>query len=224
MSIFSSFWTFADLLLAVAPVVLAIYAAPATRDALLRGGARRWAVAGTLLLVWLLFLPNTAYLLTEWRHYDNRVTANPDYSLIFHGRGYSPDATTGFTLLTGFYALYTGAGLATLWAAILPLDRQAIGLLRPRAQTGARGAIFLLCAIGVYMGFVVKLNSWQILTWRTVASLGHGLVRLVVFPTLAIPVLAGAAFLWASYAAFTVALRGWRDQKAAPRGGRGQGG
>ena len=121
----------------------------------------------------------------------------------------SENAAPGFAVLTLFYLVYTGAGLVTLWLAVLPLDRQAIGLLGARAQTVARAAIFLLCALGVYMGFVLKLNSWQILTATTLVCLGRGLATLFAYPLLWTLIVAGAGVLWVSYAVFVRSLRGW---------------
>ena len=77
-------WLSTDLALAFVPVALAFGIAHGLRRDILRRDilrrdilrrdiltARRirWELWLPLLLVWLLFLPNTCYLLTEWRHY-----------------------------------------------------------------------------------------------------------------------------------------------------------
>ncbi len=69
--------------------------------------------------VWLVFLPNSCYLLTEWRHYLDTLTQSPLFAEAHH----SGDGRLDFFLITGFYLLYSGAGLLAFFLAVWPLDR-----------------------------------------------------------------------------------------------------
>jgi len=79
-------WLFGNLTLAVIPILIA--------NALRRGVERdlstrsrpRWWVWGPVAFVWLLFFPNTAYLLTEWRHYLATVALSPRYAPVVRNR------------------------------------------------------------------------------------------------------------------------------------------
>ena len=74
-----------NLFLAVLPVVLAFVIARGARRDRQATGHVRWGLWAPLAFVWLLFLPNSCYLLTEWRHYLDTLTQSPLFAQAHHG-------------------------------------------------------------------------------------------------------------------------------------------
>jgi uncharacterized membrane protein len=196
-----------NLFLAVIPVVLAFaIARGARRD--MQGGRIRWGLWLPLGLVWLAFLPNSCYLLTEWRHYLETLTQ----SALFTQARQSRDGRLDFFVVTAFYLIYSGVGLLAFFLALWPLDR----LTRRRlgwAGAALRPLIFPLCALGVYLGLMSgRFNSWDLVHPHRLAGLlattGAALHR----PALLGLVLAFGAILWLFYAAFDIWMDGlaWR--------------
>jgi uncharacterized membrane protein len=154
-----------DFLFSDTPWNLFLAIIPVVAGYLLRGGVERWTLVVPrrvpwpvwlpLFLVWFLFLPNTVYLLTEWRHYfwDVRIPVmyelrNP-HSLLVIG---------GWTL---YFVLYSGAGVLTFTLGIRPVRAllRRLGVARwPLAVP-----FFLLNALGVYLGLIPQWNSWDVL-------------------------------------------------------------
>jgi uncharacterized membrane protein len=115
-----------------------------------------WFVWLPIGLCWLAFLPNACYLITEWRHF------------LFQGLPYAFETYAGrdtkiFLAKDGlFFLLYSLTGCLCFALAIRPVER----LLR---QAGGRpllwaAPLFSLISLGVYLGLVIRLNSWHIVT------------------------------------------------------------
>ena len=147
-----------NLFLALIPVGLAFFIARGLRGQKRSGGPISWALWAGLLLVWLVFLPNTCYLLTEWRHYLDSLSSSP----IYFQAEVSRQSFIDFLLMTGFYILYTSCGLLTFFLAVWPLDRLARHRLGPWIWP-CQALIFALCALGVYLGLLPRFNSWDLL-------------------------------------------------------------
>jgi uncharacterized membrane protein len=146
-----------NLFLAAIPVVLALIVARGVREDVRRDNRVRWWLWAPVLLVWLLFLPNTCYLLTEWRHYLQDLTTS---RISFYATR-SRDALVSLLVSTGFYIVYSGAGLLSFFLAIWPLERLA------RARIGkllawAKPLGFFLCSLGVYLGLISRFNTWDL--------------------------------------------------------------
>lgn len=193
--------------LAFAPVALGLVVAAA-----LGGGKRkpgRVALAMFVGVVWLAFLPNTCYLLTEWRH------------LLLSGR-WSQMTDSGaddrVALLSAarwalFYAAYSGIGMVCLILAVRPVDmalklrgfwRGLLGLL-----------LFAAMSVGVYLGLIERYNSWD-LAMRPV-QIGHTIKHAVTNPRLAISMGVLTVALWLFYWAadiWSVGLRAALGKKA----------
>ena len=109
---------------------------------------RQWILLMLLSGVWLLFLPNSPYILTDLIHLKGRGLSGKDIHLLY-------DAILIFTfalngLLTGFVSLY--------WV------HQVLDQLFPRRVSWLLVAgILVLTGYGVYLGRVVRWNSWDIL-------------------------------------------------------------
>ncbi len=101
-----------------------------------------WLIPG--LLLWILFLPNAPYLLTDYIHLapDSHVPLWYDFLLL--------GAFSVSGLLLGFGSVYLV---------------QVIVASRAGALAGwlVTGAAFALCAVGIYVGRVLRLNSWDAL-------------------------------------------------------------
>ena len=128
-----------NLILAWVPLVLALV----IYDAYRRGSTLlRLAPA---LVLWLLFLPNAPYIVTDFVHLD----ANTRASLWLDGIELSAFAWTG--MLLGFVSLY-------LVHAVL---RNRLG--EPAGWLAVL-SVLALASVGVYLGRVKRWNSWDMLT------------------------------------------------------------
>ena len=197
-----------NLFLALVPVVLAFVIARGVRHERQHHRPLRWGLWPPLAVLWLIFLPNSCYLLTEWRHYLETLTRSPIYAEAQKGG----DARFDFFVITGFYFFYSGAGLLAFFLAVWPLDR----LTRPRlGRVGAvlRPVIFPLCALGVYLGLMQgRFNSWDLVNGRRLTALLSTTSHVFQRPHLLLVILVFSAVLWLLYALFDIWMDGlaWR--------------
>ena len=141
--------------------------------------------------IWLAFLPNTCYLVTEWRHFlfDNHYTMLRDA------------AETNRVLMLSvakqglFFLFYSGIGVLCYALSIRPLDR----LLQKAGFRSWPWAVpfFFLTSLGVYLGLIVRLNSWDIAT-RPLYVLQVA-VQAVLNPLLLKTIIGFAFLLWLLY-------------------------
>lgn len=157
-----------------------------------------------LAAVWLAFLPNTCYLLTEWRHllFDDRWA-----ELLRAG-----DTDRSAMLATARWALlflaYSGIGVLLFALSIRPVERslRASGI----NATLLAPPFFFLISLGVYLGLIVRLNSWDMIqrpaaVWNSAAdalTTAAPLQAIVVF----------AVVLWILYEAVDLWLDGVADR------------
>jgi len=144
-----------NLLLAVIPVVLAYLLAWLLRKRLKPVGVLLLALP--LGIAWLGFLPNTCYLLTEWRHllFDSRWEPLLDAG---HHSRIAMYHTAKWAL---FFLLYSGVGVFTFVLGVRPMEHW----LRSTGQKPYFYApfFFFLVSLGVYLGLVLRLNTWDLL-------------------------------------------------------------
>src|SRR2546423_5846498 len=165
-----------NLFLAAIPVGLAYFVAWGLRR---RGKQRNLPLALCIPLgvVWLAFLPNTCYLLTEWRHllFDARWAA-----LLQAG-----DTDRSAMLSTAKWSVlflgYSSVGVLLFTLAIRPMERW----LRSAGQNPLFFAplFFPLISLGVYLGLIVRLNSWDLIqrpgfVWEAVDDAVTNLTKL----------------------------------------------
>jgi uncharacterized membrane protein len=175
-------WMAWNLILAAIPALLApvVFRHRGPRTA-------RWWIGAVVVL---LFLPNAPYVVTDLVHLrGDVVAAGSDLAVV---AGVLP-VYAGF-ILAGF-----GAYTIALSEAGQYLEAAGLGRWRPRAEV----AVHLVCAVGVVLGRVARLNSWEpvtepagtfervvlTLSWRwapvavvatfVVVWAGHALVRTV---------------------------------------------
>jgi uncharacterized membrane protein len=147
-----------------------------------RGERNNWqtfALAG----LWILFLPNAPYIFTDLIHLNTRIQSHywVDLSLILMA------AFTGFLL--GFLSLYLMQfTVAHRWG-------QMAGWAFTAAATGLSG-------FGIYLGRILRWNSWDALVHpvRLTGSVGHWAAHPLANPGtgLAFPLLFGI-FLFLGY-------------------------
>jgi uncharacterized membrane protein len=170
--------------------------------------------AGTIVLgvLWLLFLPNTTYLVTQWRHFlfDEPFT-------YWRSGGQANRPAMFMTAVAGtLYVGYTLLGVLTFTLALRPVERlfRARGLrLFPLAPI-----LFFLVSLGVYIGLMDRLNSWDVVDPRRVLE---RCVRAVSHPLALLGITAFAVFHWIAYLPVGYALDGyaaaWRRLRASRR-------
>ena len=216
----SMLWITGNLFLASVPVALAFGIARGLRRDAAASRPLRWAMWLPLLAVWLLFLPNTCYLLTEWRHYLCDIHDRGWYYPVY-GRGqYPPAATFSLLSLTAFYLAYTGAGLAAFFLALWPLHRLARQRWG-RAAGPARAAVCLLCSLGVFLGLVSRFNSWDVARPALAQAVLSTALQTLMRPLLLGSVCVFGAILWLLYALFEIGMDGLavrRSYRPVPRG------
>ena len=135
-------WMTVNLLLAALPFVLALVLFVPGRPKTVAW----WLGLGTFVV----FLPNAPYVLTDVIHLSGQIRR------------------TGSTLHTGMlvfeYAAFIAVGLALYGGCLFLLRRrlQADGLERWRWP--AELALHGLCSVGIFLGRVLRLNSWDVVT------------------------------------------------------------
>lgn len=144
-----------NLFLAGVAVGLALAIPPLARRHAQRGDALLSPALAALVTLWLLFLPNTCYLFTELRHLFEAIDER-DLWTRAHGDG---GAKTQLALGLLVSATYVGAGALSFGAAIRPVRALA-------EQRGIRTGrwmplFFVVLALGVYLGLVLRFNSWD---------------------------------------------------------------
>jgi uncharacterized membrane protein len=134
-------WMGWNLLLAAIPLLLALV--------LFRPARRRGALWWLGAVVFVAFLPNAAYVLTDAVHLaqDFRVQR--------------PSILVG--AIIPLYCAYFLAGLACYSIALTRLRRYLIAAGQTRVALAAEVALHLLVAMGIFLGRVDRLNSWDIL-------------------------------------------------------------
>jgi len=175
-------WMGWNLLLAVVPLVLAL--------GLFQPGRRRrlWWWAGMLVFVG--FLPNAAYVITDAVHIaqDAKQAGRP--SVVFGA-------------VLPLYAVYFAAGLACYAGALVQLRRYLVAERKGGLALPVEVSLHLLVAVGVFLGRVDRLNSWDVLArpMAVAGSVGHLAQTRPLTIVLAIVLVVGtakAATVWAA--------------------------
>ena len=153
-------------------------------------------------VLWLLFLPNAPYILTDFIH----LTVGRRTPLWFDGAELSAFSWTG--VLLGFVSLYL----------IHAVVRHRFGV--PGGWAVALGALTLTSA-GVYLGRFLRWNSWDLLVrpGRRLAEVAPRLTDPAALTRAGAATLLLSAFLVATYAAF-YALVGLRLELRPERSSR----
>ena len=127
-------------LLALVPLGLAVV--------LFRDGARTTRVWWAGLVAWVLFLPNAPYVLTDSVHLldDIRTSSNMH---VYFGL---------FPVYGAFFVVGFGSYVASLRLAHRFVVARGLG----GSWYAFELALHALCAVGIYLGRFVRLNSWDV--------------------------------------------------------------
>jgi uncharacterized membrane protein len=158
-----------------------------------RGPSRRmaWLVWLPLGIIWFIFLPNTCYLLTEWRHFlfDEPYHLMREMARAQHDRMLLV-ARYGFLFL-----LYSGFGMLCFALAVRPIDR----LVRTAVSRSGIFAVpfYFLVSLGVYMGLNLRLNSWDVV--RRPVRVLHVAQHALTSPLIMKTIIVFGGLLWIAY-------------------------
>lgn len=140
------------------------------------------ALAGLLLVIWLLFFPNAPYVLTDFIH--------------LHGNGPSPlwyDAL----MLSSFAWTALMLGFASLYLVHM--------IIEPRAGAAIGWVVVVsvlgLASFGVYLGRFARFNSWDVLTQPhlVLSVIRQEIDSPLHDPKMVVALLALTAFLFVGY-------------------------
>lgn len=155
-------------------------------------------------LAWLAFLPNTAYLLTQWRHYLFSV----DQQNLVLQSTFNKTAFINLMAISMFYIAYSGFGVLTFALSIRPVERIA----RSAGATTWFWALpfFIALSLGVYLGLILRFNSWDLVqrpadVWARIAELGGR-------PLLGLFIIGFGVFLWALYESVDIWVDGLSER------------
>jgi len=205
--------TLYDIGLAFIPVLLGYAVGEVGRVVTARRSLVLWGCLALLCALWLAFMPNTCYLITEWRHFLDHVDSRNLYQRSKTDRGLLFD----INLWVLFYLFFSGAGVLAFTLAIRPVER----LLRQWRLPFLLLAPFLFASLslGVYLGLIKRFNSWDLLAhpgaiWKVVAAVPQR-------PMLVTSILIFALLLWALYEAMDIWVDGVVERTKRLRMGRG---
>ncbi len=124
------------------------------------GGSRDWRMELVLFAIWLLFLPNAPYIVTDFVHPINALAAGR-----FEG------------LLLGTLATGGAAVLGLYWyvRALRYFDETLDGRGASEGlRASACGGVVMLSALGIWLGRLLRFNTWDVLTqpWTIVRDSG----------------------------------------------------
>jgi uncharacterized membrane protein len=194
-------WILWNLFLAAIPVALGAAAAALGRAWRRRRDGWLWLLLGPVLFLWLIFLPNSCYLFTELRHFLEEIDRQ---DLWFRAQD-DPMAKLELALRAMVGFVYVTAGALTFGLAIRPVRKLAeeIGI-----RTGPWSPVFfILMALGVYLGLVVRFNSWDLFS-------RPGEVLQTAFsvtdrPRVTFAIVVFGFFLWAVYEVIDIWIDGF---------------
>lgn len=120
-------------------------------------GGRRTLSLSLLGIIWMAFLPNSCYLMTEWRHF----LFNPHFQAVREATNPNDFSVLRVGKQVAFFLAYSGFGMLCFVLAIRPINR----LLHDRGFRPAwlAAPFYVAVSLGVYLGLILRLNSWDLL-------------------------------------------------------------
>jgi uncharacterized membrane protein len=201
----SARWIAWNIFLALVPVALAYGIAAFSHQA--RRYKIAWLALAPLVTLWFIFLPNSCYLFTEPVHLLEAV----EQSSLWPRARHDSEAALQLGLWTGVSLCYVAVG-ALSFALAIRLVRATCEQADMAVSRWA-ALFFFLQAIGVYLGRIVRYNSWDLLTRPTTVL--ETAVSLVNRPILLSGLALFGLFLWLAYVVADVwidgALLRWRQ-------------
>lgn len=112
--------------------------------------------------VWLLFLPNAPYLLTEFVHLTPRHA--PSQRLLLVVGGWSPQLAVPIWFDVVMLIIYAWTGLMLGLVAVRSVQTVVADWLGRRWAAPFAAIVCVLCAFGVTLGRFERWNSWDLFT------------------------------------------------------------
>jgi uncharacterized membrane protein len=137
----NSVWMVWNTMLAWVPAILAFGLFTLGRD------ARRGAVWWTGAVLFVLFLPNAPYVVTDLVHLSGDVTRAGDGPVV--------------TTVLPVYAALIGSGFLAYYASLSQLRRYLAHRGLGRYRTPVTLGLHLVVAVGIFLGRWSRLNSWE---------------------------------------------------------------
>ena len=132
-----------NLFLALIPLALSLY--------LFRSEIKSSFLWWILLIVFIAFLPNAPYVLTDSIHIiELSQKSYPLWAIIF--------------ILIPQYALFIVAGFEAYVISLMRLETYLLGLVASQYLLLSKIIIHSLCVIGIYIGRFERFNSWDLVT------------------------------------------------------------
>lgn len=170
-----------------------------------------WTLVFLLGIAWLIFLPNTGYLITGWRHF---------FSTIHTGDLFSEWTKTRDMLIllristyAVFFVFYSVFGLFTFSLSIRPLAK----ILQHRFKYSYLIGIplFFLVSFGVYLGLIPRLNSWDL--FARPGYVFEIAIANLQRPTLLFLIILFAFVLWVGYWFIDIWIDGFLARRRAAK-------
>ncbi|MEI6521019.1 MAG: DUF1361 domain-containing protein [bacterium] len=157
-------------------------------------------------LIWLAFLPNTCYLITEWRHLLGSIVHSPHRTVQNYDS--NRDVLVWFGIRMLFYIAYSGIGMLLfvlstrpIWRIVKQMKIKAVWVAIP---------FFFINALGVYLGLIPRFNSWDIMHRPSVII--NEILRVFQRSHLIGLVIGLALFLWLVYLFFDIWIDGFKER------------
>jgi uncharacterized membrane protein len=103
------------------------------------------------LFLFVAFLPNAPYILTDIIHFYNAI-------------GTIKSVWVNTLVVTPVYIFFIGTGWLSYVFSLIHVGRYLRAHRLSQYETAAELSLHILCAIGIYMGRFLRLNSWHIIT------------------------------------------------------------
>ena len=138
-----------NLFLAFVPLIISFW--------LFRQSAHRSVIWWAIFLVFVAFLPNAPYVLTDTIHLPELIARNyPLYVVLL--------------ILIPQYILFIWAGFQAYVIALMRLDNYLIYLGKEQYLKVANAIAHVLCVVGIYLGRFERFNSWDLVTQPLVVA------------------------------------------------------
>lgn len=172
--------------------ILPIFLAWGTVWALRQKNRPLWLGIGLLLgIAWLLFLPNTSYLLTGWRHFVS-IEQRQD---LFGAAREDRMGLLRALLVTACFVVYSGLGPLTFALSMRPIVDWARERHIPVNWLAV--PFFYSMALGVYLGLVLRFNSWDVI--HRLGDIFEASLEAMYRPALLVMTIGFAVVLWLLY-------------------------
>lgn len=128
-----------NLFLAIIPLGIVMYVEETQLT-----GLKKWIALG----IWLLFLPNAPYIITDFIHLKNSQGVFQIFDVV----------------VIGSFAI---AGLYCYLISFYRMLKNTQDVISKKMRTYIQIAIPFLCGVGIYLGRVERWNSWDLITQPT---------------------------------------------------------